>query len=241
VLKDAGYSTGFTGKWGIGLPGTEGVPYKQGFDFAFGFYDQTSAHTFIPYFLWENDKKIEYPQNQGFNMDIRYDYKGNKAINSYDENGKLFIPELKDPYNYVYSENEILDAAVRFMDENNPTNTGKPFFLYYATQLPHGPMIVDDIGEMAQPDSVNQLTREWAAMVIKLDKSVGRIVEHLKETGQYENTIIFFASDNGYAMSGYTERGNAPYWPDDPWLQNKGPFVGGKFSVLEGGLGCRFL
>lgn len=240
VLKEAGYSTGFAGKWGIGLPGTEGVPYKQGFDFSFGFYDQTRAHTFIPYYLWENDKKIEYPQNQGFNMDKRYDYKGNKAINSYDENGQLFIPELKDPYNYVYSENEILDAAVRFMDENNPAKTGNPFFLYYATQLPHGPMIVDDMGEMAQPDSVLQLSREWAAMVIKLDKSVGRIVEHLKETGQYENTIIFFASDNGYAMSGYTDRGNAPDWPDDPWLKNKGPFIGGKFSALEGGLRVPF-
>jgi arylsulfatase A-like enzyme len=240
VLKEAGYNTGFSGKWGIGLPGTEGVPYKQGFDFAFGFYDQTRAHTFIPYYLWENDKKIEYPQNLGFNMDIRYDYKGNKAVNSYDEEGRLFIPELKDPYDYVYSENEILNAALRFLGENNPAKTGKPFFLYYATQLPHGPVIVDEMGEMAQPDSIMQLSREWAAMNIKLDKSVGRIVEHLKESGQYDNTIIFFASDNGYAMCGYTERGNGPLWPDDSWLQNKGPFNGGKFSVLEGGIRVPF-
>jgi len=40
VLKRAGYATGFIGKWGIGLPGTEGTPDKQGFDHAYGYYDQ---------------------------------------------------------------------------------------------------------------------------------------------------------------------------------------------------------
>jgi len=237
VLKHAGYSTGFTGKWGIGLPGTEGVPYKQGFDYAFGFYDQTRAHTYIPYFLWENDAKIEYPENQGFNMDIRYDYKGNKPQNSYDEKGNLYIPELDNPHKFTYSENAIEKAALKFIEKNNPKNTGKPFFLYYATQLPHGPVITDSLFEMKDPAEIMQISREWAAMVIKLDKFVGKLIADLKEKEVYENTIIFFASDNGYSMCGYTDRGNGPNWPDDPWLNNKGPFTGGKFSVLEGG--CR--
>ena len=237
VLKEAGYTTGFTGKWGIGLPGTEGVPYKQGFDFAFGFYDQTRAHTYIPYFLWRNDQKVEYPQNKGFNMDKRYDYKNAGALNTYDEKGRLHIDELSNPYEYVYSENEVEKAALDFINDNDPHKTHKPFFLYYATQLPHGPVIVDELGSMTQPVEIDQLSREWAAMVMKLDKFVGTLINSLKESGNYENTIIFFASDNGYSMCGYTGRGNAPNWPDDPWLRNKGPFTGGKFSVLEGG--CR--
>lgn len=235
VLKDAGYNTGFTGKWGIGLPGTEGVPYKQGFDYAFGFYDQTRAHTFIPDYLRENDKVIEYPENRGFDMPKRYDQ--SKPANTYDENGKLVIEELKDPQKYVYSEDEIEKAAFGFLEKNNPESTNKPFFLYYATQLPHGPMIIPELGEMQQPDSVNLKAREWAAMVIKLDHFVGELVNYLKDKEIYDNTIIFFASDNGYSMSGYMNRGNGPHWPDDPWLKNKGPFTGGKFSVLEGG--CR--
>lgn len=235
VLKKSGYTTGFTGKWGIGQPGTEGVPYKQGFDYAFGYYDQTRAHTYIPYYLYENDRKIEYPENHGFNMDIHYDYTNNQSRNLYDKNGRLYIPELKDPYGYTFSENEIEKAAFKFLDNNNPDKTQNPFFLYYATQLPHGPVIIDNLGEMAKPDSVLQMTREWAAMVIKLDQFVGKLVSHLKETGQFDNTVFFFASDNGYSMSGYFDRGNAPDWPDDPWLKNKGPFTGGKFSVLEGG------
>lgn len=240
VLKTAGYNTAFTGKWGIGIQGTEGVPYKQGFDYTFGFYDQTEAHTFIPYYLFENEKKIEYPENKGFNMDWRYEKKDNLPRNTYDKNGRLYISELKDPYGYTYSENEIQKKTFQFLEKNNSIKTKKPFFLYYATQLPHGPMIVDEMGEMMQPDSVMQLTREWAAMVIKLDKFVGDLVSYLKKTGEYDNTIIFFASDNGYAMAGYTDRGNAPDWPDDSWLENKGPFVGGKFSVLEGGIRIPF-
>ncbi len=237
VLKKAGYHTGFTGKWGIGIQGTEGVPYKQGFDYTFGFYDQTEAHTYIPYYLFENDRKIEYPENKGFDMNARYDKTGNTARNKYNKDGKLYIPELKNPYGYTYSENEIEKATMKFLDKNNSKKTNAPFFLYFATPLPHGPVIVDDMGEMMHPDSVLQLTREWAAMVIKLDRFVGKLVAFLKETGQYDNTIIFFASDNGYSMPGYFDRGNAPLWPDDPWLKNKGPFTGGKFSVLEGG--CR--
>ncbi|MCG8305804.1 MAG: arylsulfatase [Cytophagales bacterium] len=237
VLKEAGYRTGFTGKWGIGLPGTEGVPYKQGFDYAFGYYDQGRAHTFIPYYLWENDQKKFYPQNFGFDMKRRYDYTNSEARNTYDQEGKLFIGELKDPYGYAYSENEIEKAAHDFIERNAPGKTGKPFFLYYATQLPHGPVIVDDLGKLQEPKEIMQVSREWAAMVVKLDVFTGNLIAQLKELGAYENTVIFFASDNGYSMCGYTDRGNGPAWPDDPWLKNKGPFTGGKFSVLEGG--CR--
>ncbi len=238
VLKELGYNTGFTGKWGIGLPGTEGVPYKQGFDFAFGFYDQTRAHTYIPHYLRENDQILEYPENQGFDMPSRYHSIDPDFKNTYDAKGTLVLPELKDPKTYTYSENEIQKAAFRFIEQNDPSQTDKPFFLYYATQLPHGPMIIDELDEMSEPAEVLQWSREWAAMVIKLDDFVGELVEKLKDMGQYENTVIFFASDNGYSMPGYiADRGNGPNWPDDPWLKNKGPFTGGKFSVLEGG--CR--
>jgi arylsulfatase len=114
----------------------------------------------------------------------------------------------------------------------------QPFFLYFATQIPHGPVIIDNFGEMQQRVGIPQPNREWAAMVLRLDRFVGELVEELKDLGIYENTIIFFASDNGYAHCGYFyNRGNAPHWPDDPWFKNKGPFTGGKFSALEGG--CR--
>ena len=173
-------------------------------------------------------------------MASRYDYLDNKPHNTYDKNGRLYINELKSPYGYAYSENEMQKAAMSFLKRQRTSKAKSPFFLYYATQLPHGPVIVDNIGEMKEPSDINQLSREWGAMVMKLDNFVGELVSYLKQTGQYDNTIIFFASDNGYSMCGYTERGNGPKWPDDPWLKNKGPFRGGKFTAQEGGLRVPF-
>ncbi len=216
------------------------MPYKQGFDYTFGFYDQTEAHTYLPEYLYENERQVLYPENSGFEMARRYDYAGNKAQNTYDESGRLYVEELADPYGYVYSENEVQRATMGFLDNHLEEYSDSPFFLYYATQLPHGPVIVDEIGELAEPKEANQLSREWGAMVVKLDKFVGELVAYLKESGEYENTVIFFAADNGYSMCGYTERGNGPTWGDDPWLENKGPFTGGKFSVQEGGIRVPF-
>ena len=236
ALKQQGYATAMVGKWGVGLQESEGVPYKQGFDYSFGFYDQTEAHSYIPDYMFENERRIDYPQNKGFDMLRRYNYKGHRGQNSYDAEGFLYIPELKDPKGYAYSDNEIEQAAMRFLDRHLNGSSEQPFLLYYATQLPHGPMIVDQLGEMAQPDSINQLSREWGAMVMRLDRTVGKLIAKLKAGGAYDNTLIIFASDNGYSMCGYTERGNGPDWADDPYLKNKGSFRGGKFTPLEGGL-----
>ena len=48
MLKEAGYRTGFVGKWGLGLPGSTGAPHKQGFDLAYGFYDQHARPRLFP-------------------------------------------------------------------------------------------------------------------------------------------------------------------------------------------------
>jgi len=57
VLKKAGYTTGIVGKWGLGEPGTPGVPNKQGFDFWFGYLNQRRAHDYYPDYLWRNQEK----------------------------------------------------------------------------------------------------------------------------------------------------------------------------------------
>jgi len=62
ILKRAGYACGMVGKWGVGLPQTEGVPSRQGFDYSFGFYDQRRAHTYFPHYMMENDQVIARPR-----------------------------------------------------------------------------------------------------------------------------------------------------------------------------------
>jgi arylsulfatase A-like enzyme len=57
VLKRAGYVTGITGKWGLGEPGTTGIPNRQGFDEWLGYLNQRNAHSYYPPYLWRNEEK----------------------------------------------------------------------------------------------------------------------------------------------------------------------------------------
>ena len=57
VVKQAGYVTGITGKWGLGEPQTTGVPNRQGFDEWLGYLNQRNAHSYYPPYLWHNEEK----------------------------------------------------------------------------------------------------------------------------------------------------------------------------------------
>ncbi len=63
MLKKAGYATGGFGKWGLGNPGTSGVPEDLGFDLWYGYYDQVHAHDYYPEYLVRNSKREELPGN----------------------------------------------------------------------------------------------------------------------------------------------------------------------------------
>ncbi len=58
VLKRAGYRTGVVGKWGLGEPGTTGLPGRQGFDYFYGYLNQTHAHDYHPEYLWLNGERV---------------------------------------------------------------------------------------------------------------------------------------------------------------------------------------
>src|SRR4051812_30854105 len=61
VLQQAGYATALIGKWGLGEANSEGDPRKHGFDYYFGFLNQTHAHNHYPEFLWRNGEKVPLP------------------------------------------------------------------------------------------------------------------------------------------------------------------------------------
>jgi len=165
VLKDVGYVTGMTGKWGLGEPGTSGEPNAQGFDEWFGFLNQRRAHNHFPDFLWKNRKKISLEANNG----------NAEKIYSHD----LFT-EFATDFSRRHSKDE--------------------FFLYIPYCVPH-----DDY--QMPPEAVaeedrktwSQQERSHAAMVERLDRDVGGILDLLAELKIDEKTIVFFCSDNGAA------------------------------------------
>ena len=63
VLQSVGYRTGMAGKWGLGEPGTTGLPNDQGFDEWFGYLNQRRAHSYYPEYIWKDRDRFELPGN----------------------------------------------------------------------------------------------------------------------------------------------------------------------------------
>ena len=188
VLKKAGYATGITGKWGLGDPGTSGVPTRQGFDEWLGYLNQNHAVYYYTDYLWRNEEKMILEGNRN----------GNQRLYTHD----LFT-----------------EFALDFIRSHR----NKPFFLYVAYTIPHFNLEV--------PDTEPYMNKTWpekakifAAMITRMDRDVGRILELLKKLGIEDNTIVFFCSDNGGAGNG------------GPMFNSNGSLKGGKGGFNEGGI-----
>jgi len=108
------------------------------------------------------------------------------------------------------------DKAICFINKNHESNN--PFFLFLSFNAPHTPMHAkDDILEKFKDNP----RRVYASMMWSMDEAIGNVVEALKENDQYDNTIIYFLSDNGAAMSNDA----SPF-----------PFKGWKGNQYEGGI-----
>lgn len=57
LFKDAGYTTGLFGKWGLGAPDSASEPLRMGFDRFYGYNCQRHAHHYYPYHIWNNDRR----------------------------------------------------------------------------------------------------------------------------------------------------------------------------------------
>lgn len=231
LLQEAGYTTACVGKWGLGAPFTEGAPNNQGFDFFYGYNCQRQAHTYYPRHLWKNEEKIW--------LKNKLIVPGTKLTEGSDS---LDIASYADYTLTDYAPDLMFDETIQFLDENR----GKPFFLYFATPIPHVPLQAPDslinyytakfgdetpyLGQIGYfPTRYPRAT--YAAMITYLDNQVGRIVEKLKDIGAYDNTIIMFTSDNGPSYAGGA---------DSRFFDSAAPFSSirgrGKGSVYEGGI-----
>jgi len=107
VLKQAGYVTGIIGKWGLGDPGTTGVPNRQGFDYWFGYLNQQKAHSYYPPYLWRNEEKYLLPGNEdGQRKQYSHDLFTAEALAFIKQNkGKRFFLYL--PYTIPHGDYEI--------------------------------------------------------------------------------------------------------------------------------------
>lgn len=224
LMKQAGYTTGIIGKWGLGMNNTTGNPNKQGFDYSYGYLCQKQAHNFYPTHLWENGKQ-------------------DTLNNPYIQVHKPLAKDAPDSaFNYYkgkeYSITKMAEKTFEFIKKNKE----KPFFLYLPYTGPHVSLQAPDeaikeyLGQFEETPyrgekgyaSTLYPRSTYAAMITYMDKQVGEIMKLLKELGLDENTIVMFSSDNGATF----DAGGA----DVVFFNSVAGLRGRKQDLYEGGI-----
>ena len=197
-LQDVGYLTALVGKWHLG--DAAHYPETRGFDVNIGGTQWGAPQTFF----WP------YRGSGRFGPEFRY------------------VPHLEFGKPGEYLTDRLTDEALRVIDQADD----KPFFLYLAHYAPHTPMEAKDhdvhhFEAKLRPGQHHQ-NAVYAAMVKSLDDSVGRVLDHLKQRGLEENTIVILTSDNG----GYIGTDKGQTMP----VTSNAPLRSGKGSLYEGGI-----
>ena len=231
LLQKEGYVTGAFGKWGLGNVWSEGNPTKQGFNRFFGYNCQAHAHSYYPATLWSDNELY-------------------KLNNKPPVPGHASLPkgaDANDPRSYDifkgqdYAPDRINDRALAFVKKNKD----RPFFLYYPTVIPHVALHVPDEElkpYLAQKWNDPPFTRAkgygytphftpraaYAAMISRVDRYIGNVLNLVKELGLEKNTIVVFTSDNGTT--------HLKLEVDYDFFESVKPLRGLKGSLYEGGV-----
>lgn len=222
MLKQAGYTTGMFGKWGLGFG--EGDPNRQGFDEFYGYNDQKLAHRYYPPYLNHN-QKIDSLEGNDWTKTIIYaqDKIQEKTLEFIEDNKEkpffAYVPLVLPHAELISPKDSILQKYIGKFDE--VPYKDHPYSSDY------GPNIVEyKYCTQKQPYAV------FASMVDRMDVYVGQIVAKLEKLGIDDNTIIMFSSDNGAHDAGGA---NPEYFNSTAGLR------GIKRDLYEGGIRSPFI
>ncbi len=216
MLKQAGYTTGAFGKWGLGYVDTEGSPNRQGFDEFYGYNCQRMAHNYYPGHLWDNEEKVILDGNSGDKFETY-------APELIHQRALQFIEKNKDKPFFLYYPNIIPHAELLLPAENMEQFRGK----YLPEKEFKGTEPGDENFRIGGYGTQTESHAAFAAMVTLLDKQVGDVLAKLEELGLDKNTIVIFSSDNGPHLEGGAD-------PD--YFDSNGPLKGYKRDLYEGGI-----
>ena len=216
ILRDAGYDTLLSGKWHLSGKGYhEGTgPADRGFDQSFTLLESGANHfTYGPYYpggtatFIDNGKIIEKPNNTQFSNEF-YTDKMIEFVKKSKENNKPFFGYLafqvahtpfQAPSEYIKKYEGVYDAGWDKIREKR-FEKQKELEIWPANMsLPQSYPTFTDWKALPKDEQKqrSQIFAAHSAMIEDMDYNIGKLLQFLKDTGQYDNTLIMFTSDNG--------------------------------------------
>lgn len=247
ALAAAGYVTGYWGKWGFGgskdlpnpvIENVQTLPTSHGYQHVLAELHHVRAHTFFQPTLWKAPAAagsvggLQLVPNSMSAYQRRPQYPPEPALQNH--------PAYPDT---GYCDDAYAFAALDFVrtQAQNYHRTGQPFFGLLAVQIPHAPFA--EITQLPDWDrayagdskfaSLADQSRQWAAMVTRIDAHFGNILAALEDPNNdgdrtdsiARDTLVVFQSDNG-----------GPRGPNNEQLDANGGLRGNKGQVYEGGI-----
>ena len=233
-LQASGYKTLMSGKWHVAGDfepqdyarwrvgdADHPTPRQRGFDRFYGILDG-AAHFFSPHYLMEDDRRIEVPRDDFYFTDAITDKAIGMVEEAVGEDKPFFLylahtaphwplhahPEDIARYDGVYAKGW---DAIRTARHESLNGSG---VLQSNWEISPRDVSVHPWEQEEHPDWEASKMATYAAMVDRVDQSVGTLVDALKRMDLFDDTLILFLSDNGGCAEFMAEDGWARFYPD---------------------------
>lgn len=212
ALRKQGYRTGIIGKWHLGS-NADFYPTNRGYDEFVGMLTGQTEYidTAVP-----GVRTVSFGEDAAEGAGPRT-RKGRGPANEIFEGPERTVVHNDQEYLTDYFGRRASEYVLRNAKSDNP------YFLYLAFNAPHAPLQVTQKYYDRFPQIKDETARVYAAMISALDDAVGEVLKSVEASGEADNTIIYFLSDNGCAAY-------------QPGVCSCEPLRGGKLTHYEGGV-----
>ncbi len=255
LLRDHGYHTSIAGKWHQAFPAGEASlwPDKRGFDRSFcmnqggagHFDDKQKLFGFLDRAIYVEDGEEIDELPKGF---YSSEYYASKVIDYIDESQSMDKPffsflsftaphwPLQIPDQHAELYRGVYDNGYEALATTRLAGAKAKGVVSDQLKLPSFPELVlpwDSLSETEKKEK-SRTMEIYAAMVERLDFHVGRVIDHLKKEGLYENTLIVFMADNGAEGNDIFTIEDTKEWTEKTW-DNSFENMGLKGSYIQQG------
>lgn len=222
ILQEGGYETLMAGKWHLGMT-KESIPAARGFDKVFTLLsgagnhyayeplldDNTPVIKISPPLYMENNDRIPFQELKNFYSSRSFADKLLQYLKESDgTRPKFSYLAMTAPHWPLQAPDENIAKYKGFYDEGpevlrekrlkkmnelglvDPTKKPAPLVTTFGTKR------WSELSEQERKESAKKM-EVYAAMIEVMDREIGRVLDHLRETGELDNTFVFFCSDNG--------------------------------------------